>query len=794
MLKNIFNKIKLILLISFNLKDHYILEYMPSGIVQLLAAGAQDKILISNPQFNHFKQVFRKHSNFSTFNYELPVTSKIDFDNTVQLEIPKNGDLLRRIQLKVDLPTLSINYNNPSNVEIENIKTKYSYKSINLETYNYNLYNLNTFKETLEYELGYSSNITHFETFLYNSNSNVETYNVTIPKIDLNQYITPSTTEFYFDINYDKSIFSNSKINFNYPLIDTPIIDKDYNSFNNETLLYANRNNKLTVIFNLLKNLFETNDQTLLLTSDNIQNILLKNIKDYIFQNEEFASIDSLQKYIDSIRFIRPISLYDSVKINNLINGGDSDLINYSTEYAKTYYKTTSLQQIISKFTIINTKLNSLTSRLLYVLTTTPQQYNVMYNGILYGLYNILKIDFMNVSELNANYNELDITSYLLFNYTDLLQNINNINNMKIKITPISQNANFDLYNFSQLYSINSIELLIQGEYKISIDLFLFDNNLVGKYIYFYYNLNIDDDIILPICILQITNYYILDNKVYLFAKTLDFGANKDYTTNLLYLVNNNYIFQTNTVNSDDYDIKKISVNNINSDSITIYQNYISQTDNINFNLDGTINTENQQRTNFKTNFTNYIITNLKDNYAILYNIIASVFKQPYDYQNINTNAKNLYFKVVLTNDGIGGLSLSGIGQSTFTEQDSYGNSIMIKFLSDVLTKNFDNLTITNNYYLSIINTAISNYSSSYQNNWNNINNIIQKAPYMTTINRAINHLSNTDHYIQMNIDANLFVTSEQTQINVFNGHNLVTSFNVIDKNFIEYSNISKRF
>jgi hypothetical protein len=30
-----------------------------------------------------------------------------------KLEIPKNGDLLRRIQLKVDLPTLSINYNNP---------------------------------------------------------------------------------------------------------------------------------------------------------------------------------------------------------------------------------------------------------------------------------------------------------------------------------------------------------------------------------------------------------------------------------------------------------------------------------------------------------------------------------------------------------------------------------------------------------------------------------------------------------------------------------------------------------
>jgi len=83
---------------------------MPSGIVQLLAAGAQDKILTSNPQFNFFKQVYLKHSNFSIFNYEIPVTSKVDFDMTSTVEIPKNGDLLRRIMLKIDLPTLSINY------------------------------------------------------------------------------------------------------------------------------------------------------------------------------------------------------------------------------------------------------------------------------------------------------------------------------------------------------------------------------------------------------------------------------------------------------------------------------------------------------------------------------------------------------------------------------------------------------------------------------------------------------------------------------------------------------------
>jgi len=97
---------------------------MPSGILQLLVSGAQDKILVSNPQFNYFIQVYLKHSNFSIFNYEVPVVSKFDFDSAVQLEIPKNGDLLKGIQIKVQLPALSIQYNNTLDAEIENIKKK----------------------------------------------------------------------------------------------------------------------------------------------------------------------------------------------------------------------------------------------------------------------------------------------------------------------------------------------------------------------------------------------------------------------------------------------------------------------------------------------------------------------------------------------------------------------------------------------------------------------------------------------------------------------------------------------
>ena len=76
---------------------------MPSGVLQLLITGAQDKILISRPQMSYFKQVYMKYSSFSILNYELPITSQYDFGSTVTVEIPKIGDLLRGIQIKVEL-------------------------------------------------------------------------------------------------------------------------------------------------------------------------------------------------------------------------------------------------------------------------------------------------------------------------------------------------------------------------------------------------------------------------------------------------------------------------------------------------------------------------------------------------------------------------------------------------------------------------------------------------------------------------------------------------------------------
>jgi hypothetical protein len=142
-----------------------------------------------------------------------------------------------------------------------------------------------------------------------------------------------------------------------------------------------------------------------------------------------------------------------------------------------------------------------------------------------------------------------------------------------------------------------------------------------------------------------------------------------------------------NAINNNDFDLKKISIANIDLDSINIYNNYISQPSNTNFNLNGTIDVENSQKQIFENNFNIYILQNIYDNYAILNNIISSSFKNPTDFVSTQ-NPVNLFYQVGLTNNSTNGLLLDGLGSSTFTNTNSSGVSIMISFLKSLSSYN----------------------------------------------------------------------------------------------------------
>lgn len=80
---------------------------MGGGLLQLVAYGAQDIYLTGNPQITFFKVVYRRHTNFSIESIEQTFNGQVDFGKRVTATISRNGDLIWKIYLIVDIPTVT---------------------------------------------------------------------------------------------------------------------------------------------------------------------------------------------------------------------------------------------------------------------------------------------------------------------------------------------------------------------------------------------------------------------------------------------------------------------------------------------------------------------------------------------------------------------------------------------------------------------------------------------------------------------------------------------------------------
>jgi hypothetical protein len=85
---------------------------MGGGLIQLTAYGAQDVFLTGNPQITFWKAVYRRHTNFSIEQVKQEFKSTVDFGNKVSCTISKHGDLLHRLLLQVDLPSVTVDAGN----------------------------------------------------------------------------------------------------------------------------------------------------------------------------------------------------------------------------------------------------------------------------------------------------------------------------------------------------------------------------------------------------------------------------------------------------------------------------------------------------------------------------------------------------------------------------------------------------------------------------------------------------------------------------------------------------------
>ena len=82
--------------------------------MQLVAYGAQDVYLTGNPQITFFKVMYRRHTHFSIESIDQTFNGQVNFGKKITCTISRNGDLIHRMYLRVDLPEVLDNEANDS--------------------------------------------------------------------------------------------------------------------------------------------------------------------------------------------------------------------------------------------------------------------------------------------------------------------------------------------------------------------------------------------------------------------------------------------------------------------------------------------------------------------------------------------------------------------------------------------------------------------------------------------------------------------------------------------------------
>jgi len=81
---------------------------MTGGLMQIVTYGTQDLFLTGAPQITFFKIVYRRYTNFSIEPMRQSFDGIIDFDRKVSATFSKNGDLVHKAYLNIQLPDVNI--------------------------------------------------------------------------------------------------------------------------------------------------------------------------------------------------------------------------------------------------------------------------------------------------------------------------------------------------------------------------------------------------------------------------------------------------------------------------------------------------------------------------------------------------------------------------------------------------------------------------------------------------------------------------------------------------------------
>lgn len=81
---------------------------MSSGIVQLVAIGAQDEFIMGNPEISFFNSTFKRHSNFSQSVEKQMIRGDVKNNSMSSVQIEKSGDMLGYMYMTIDDTTQAL--------------------------------------------------------------------------------------------------------------------------------------------------------------------------------------------------------------------------------------------------------------------------------------------------------------------------------------------------------------------------------------------------------------------------------------------------------------------------------------------------------------------------------------------------------------------------------------------------------------------------------------------------------------------------------------------------------------
>jgi hypothetical protein len=398
---------------------------MTGGLIQISTFGNQDIMLTGNPEITFFNVIYRRYTNFGVKFVETSFDNNIDFNKTSSLTIPKVGDLLSNIILKIKLPAINLTQQTIKNEnDIEQI-TSY---------YNYLVY----FKDRLTFVVNNFFN-TNYSTQSYIS--------------ELNKYILKH-------ISFDQYLQYFYTVDYLYNIID---IDKSSSSYYKNCSLYALSEDTTYLIFTYIN---YSNSE---LPYSIFSNVIYENLKGI----EEFNKIvydsfinksnnDSIINKSKKLGWIKKIGIYlfNSIDLyigSNPINQLSPDYINI---FGELKYQNTELYN-----NIIGSNLD------------TPSQYKdeqYLYLPVPawftqnYGLpFPLISLQYNDI-ELRIKTKKIEncLTGDVDDLYEDIINNYNNIFLSQLEITAIFEYVYLDNVERKKFAQSSHEYLITQVQYN----------------------------------------------------------------------------------------------------------------------------------------------------------------------------------------------------------------------------------------------------------------------------------------------------------------------------------------